>query len=99
MAEIREIALGLATVLTSSREPEPLPVTLRGQSLADAAVLIRTVIRECADAAIALQKVEVGTELLRHLRDSHLPEGSYLGVDIAESDQLGSELLFYRKSR
>lgn len=98
MAELREIAIGLATVLMSSKEPEPFPVTLKGQSLADAALLLRATIRECADAGVALCKVEVPPELSRHLRDSHLPDCSYLGVDITARNDNVCELVFYRES-
>lgn len=98
MAEIREIALGIATVITSSNEPEPFPVILKGQSLPDAALLIRAVINECADAGLTLQKVEVGIELLHHLRDGHLPERSCRGVQIVGVDELSTQLLFYRQS-
>lgn len=98
MAEIREIAIGLATVLKTSREPEPLPITLRGQSLADAALLVRCVIRECSDAGVSLHKVEGPPELLRYMRDGHLPGGSYLGVQLIEATDLGTELRFYRKA-
>lgn len=96
MAEIREAAIGIASVLRSSSSPEPFPVTMKNQSLANAALLVREIIRECADAEVPLHSVKVGTELLHHLRDGHLPEPTYLGVRIEGADDLGTELLFYR---
>lgn len=97
MAGIREIALGLTSVLISSRQPDPLPVTLKGQSLADVALLIRSVIRECADTDVPLRKVEIGTDLLRRLLNDYLLTSPYLGVRILGVDRLGTELLFYRR--
>lgn len=96
MAEIREVAIGIATVLKSTTSPEPFPVTLKNQSLADAALLVRSIVRECTDAGVPLHMVKVGTELLQHMLDGHLPESSYLGVRVAGDAELGTELLFYR---
>jgi hypothetical protein len=98
MAGNREVAIGIATVLSSTSTPEPLPLVLSNQSLADAALILRNVIRECADAGVSLHTVKVGPELLRHLRDGLLPGPSYLGVQTASDDNLGTELLLYRKA-
>lgn len=97
MADNREVGIGVATLLVATSSPEPFPVALTNLSLADAALIVRNAIRECADAGVKLHTVRVGPELLRHLRDGHLPEPSYLGVQIEEGDELGTELLFYRQ--
>ncbi len=78
--------------------PEPFPIVLANQSVADAALIVRNVIRECVDAGVSLHTVKVGRELIRNLRDGHLPERSWLGVEIEGGDELGTELLFYRQS-
>lgn len=98
MAEIREIALAMAVILRTSADPEPLPVALKGESLADAALLVRTIIRECSDAGVSLHKIEMGSDLLRHLRDGHLPDESYLDVQLVSRADLASDLLLYRTS-
>lgn len=96
MAEIREVAIALATALGATSEPEPFPVVLKGQSLADAALIVREIIRECVDAGVPLSMVKVGPELMRHLRDSHLPGPTYLGVELTVDDALETELLLFR---
>lgn len=68
----------------------------QGPSRADAALILRELIRECTDAGVALRKVEIGHELMRHLRDSHLPEPHYLGVEIAVGEDLGTQILLFR---
>lgn len=86
----------VATALGATSEPEPFPVVLKGQSLDDAALIVREIIRECVDAGVPLSRVEVGLELMRHLRDSHLPVPSHLGVELAVGDELRMELLLFR---
>ena len=92
-----EVALGIATVLGLGGRPEPFPVVFKGYSLADAALLLRSVLRECSEANIKLSRVQVPTELLRNLRDGHLPEPAYLGVRIVDGGYGGTEILFHRR--
>lgn len=96
MAGNREVAIGVATVLNATSAPEPLPIVLANQSLADAGLIVQNAIRECVDAGVSLHTVKVGPELLRHLRDGHLPRSSFLGVQVEGKEGLGTELLFYR---
>lgn len=99
MATLSEIALGIATVLQSAAEPEPFPVTLRGQSLEDGAFLLKAIIRECRDADIHLQKVEADPELWRHMRDHSSSDfASYMDVPIQNAADLHAELRFFRRS-
>lgn len=98
MADTRDVAIALAAVLGSTTEPEPFPVTLKGQSLPDAALIVREIIRECVEAGVTLSRVKVGPELMGHLRDSHLPGQSYLGVELLVDDALQTELLLVRGS-
>lgn len=98
MAEMGEVALGMATVMGLGGRPKPFPVMFRGYSLADASLLLRSVLRECSEANIKLSRVEVPTALLRNLRDGHLPEPSYLGVQIVDGGYGGTEILFHRET-
>lgn len=97
MADNKEVGIGVAMVLARTSSPEPFPVVLGNESVADAALIVRNIIRECVDARASLHTVKVGTELLAHLRDGHLPEPSYLDVQIEGDDELGTELLLYRQ--
>lgn len=96
MAELGEVAIGIASVLGSPWVPQPFPVTLKGYSLVDAALLLPSILRECSDSDIKLSQVEVPTALLRHLRDSHMPDAAYLGVQLIDADHNGTDLLFHR---
>lgn len=99
MANLNEIALGLASVLRSDVGPEPLPVTLWGQSVADSLFLLKTIIRECHDANIHLHKVEADPELVQCLdEDSSQQTASYLGVKICSSADLHKELRIFRRA-
>jgi hypothetical protein len=62
------MAIGIAIVL-SSDQPEPLRVQMRGQSLDQAAYLIRALLRECSDAGISLRRVAVDDELFAWLTE------------------------------
>lgn len=70
MAGLKEMAIGIATVLHSTDEPEPLPVQFRGETLENAAYLIEAVVRECTHAEIALDRVQVDEELLAFMRSN-----------------------------
>ena len=96
MAGIREIAIGVATVLQCSAEPEPLPLDLRGQSVDDAIFLMKQVIDECADAGLALHEVRFDTNLWQA---SLATLGSeYRQVSLRPSEALGARIEFYRRS-
>ena len=69
MASLDEIAIGIATALASIA-PKPLPVQLRGQTIDEAAYLVRAVVRECADAGIHLHRVLIDAELHRWLAEA-----------------------------
>jgi hypothetical protein len=65
MANLREVALGVASVLGFA--PKPLPLVLRGQTMDESASLVRQIVRECVDANARLAAVEVDQELLEFL--------------------------------
>jgi hypothetical protein len=91
MASLDEIALGIATALAGVA-PEPLPVQLRGQTIDQAAYLVRTVSRECADAGIVLRRIKVDAELFRFLS---VPGAPALGCPLAGGGH-PAEVLFFR---
>ncbi len=98
MANLSEIALGIASVLKSTEEPEPFPLTLRGQSLEDGAFLVKAIVRECRDAGIQLHKVETGPDLVGYMsRHSPSEVASYMDVPIKSAADLHAELRFFRR--
>jgi hypothetical protein len=64
MANLREIAIGIAQVLSSTSEPEPLEVQLPGESPENVGYLLEFIVNECVDAGIKLSKVSVSPEFL-----------------------------------
>lgn len=94
MAALQEIALGIASVLQSSPAPEPLPVTFVGQSIEEAAELVRRTVGECRDAGVALHHVELDPELARYFRD----QDESIDDPIVTNAELGSEARFFRRS-
>ena len=93
MTGLQEIALGIASVLQGSRAPEPLPVTFVGQSIKEAAELVRRIVGECRDAGIALHHVELDPELAWYFRDQE----ESIDVPIVTNAELGSEARFFRR--
>jgi hypothetical protein len=59
MPSLKEIALSTAGVLRATSSPDPLPVTLMGYSVEQAAFLVRAIIAECEDANISFARIEV----------------------------------------
>ena len=95
MAGLAEMAIGIATVLQTSSKPEPLPVTVRGETVDGGATLVRAVIHECSDAGIRLHKVTVDPELFRFLTSGGTMT-KYMDVSIEADATLGAELCFFR---
>ena len=98
MAGMAEIAIGIAAELGGTRSPEPLPVNLDGQSPVDAALLLRSIIRECSDAGISIHKVVVPAEVLQLMRQTDEAARSYLGVPLVEAPLGVVEFWLYRHS-
>ena len=59
MASMKEIGIGVTTVLQSSSTPEPLYIDLWNEDPSEAAALVRAVLSECHDAVIPLKLVPV----------------------------------------
>ena len=76
MADYKEVGIGIASLLASPNTPNPFNLTLRGQSLLEAANIVAAVLDECGAAGIALEKVELDpalyAELKRRIADDQL---------------------------
>ena len=92
MAELQEIALGIAGVLQHSPLPEPLPITFRGQTLGDGADVVLRIVAECMDADISLSHVALDPALWGFLQANRQP----MAVPLVSALQLSGEALFYR---
>lgn len=83
MAGIREMALGIASVLRSGSAPNPLPVDLWNYAPDDGADLLRHIVDECADAGIAVKEIRVDPAYVHQLTRSKTESGCTLrGITI-----------------
>lgn len=94
---MKEIGLGITTVLHASDKPEPLYIDLWNQDPEEAAALVRSVLAECHDGGIALKVARVPELVWFHLaadaENLVRPLGSRLEVS---SNDGGSRLEFWR---
>ena len=67
MAGPHEIAIGIASILGKPGVPTPLSVSFRGQTLESAAEIVEAIVSECEDAALAIEKIELESDLRRTL--------------------------------
>lgn len=97
MAGLREMALGVASVLQHSGQPEPLPVEMWNSPPDHAAQLVRAVIDECADGGVALGRVVVDRQVaqLFESEGARLPM-LYRGVRVDLDPDFGARVEFYR---
>ena len=93
MAGLREIALSIAGVIRASPAPEPLPVTLKGETLEGGAELVFAIVSECLDAEIPLRRIEVDPALYRFI----LALPAQPAIPIAGNPELAGELRFFRR--
>ena len=70
MSGVRKMALGIASTLRSGIAPYPLPVELWSYAPEDAAQLVKLVIDECVDAAIALREIRADPVIVHELSGS-----------------------------
>ena len=97
MARLDEIAEGIATILISSPVPEPLNVSLRGESATNTTFLVRAVIDSCEQRGLPLHAVRVGPILGADLLKQYGGTLSgYQGVIIEMSDTLALDVEFCR---
>ena len=95
MAELKEIAIGIAQVLQQSAKPEPLPIQLWNEPPSHAANLVRHVIDECLDAGMPLNCVKVDDSCWQAwVLDGTEP--AHRGVPLQRDPSLNQRLEFYR---
>lgn len=93
MANAKEVALGIASVLGSEHAPDPLPISFKGQSLLEAGTIVLAIIAECRDAGIALDRVQMDPELYREVTArAEAPD-----VELVRDGNPECEVLFYRR--
>lgn len=63
MASMKEIALGVTSVLRAEHTPDPLFIDLWNEPPSEAAALIRAVLAECHDANIGLKMVRMPKDI------------------------------------
>jgi predicted aspartyl protease len=91
MAGYREVGIGIASALASEHSPNPLVITLMGQSLSEAGRIVLAALDECAAASIELAKVELDGELYGEVRAA-LTSGQHI---VCNAD-LHCEVRFFR---
>lgn len=91
MAHYKEVGIGITSVLASEHAPRPLPLTLKGQMLPEAARIVVAVLDECSAAGIELEKIELDPKLYAEVR-------SRLASDerIVSNSDLQCEVRFFR---
>lgn len=97
MARLDEIAEGIAKVLVSLPEPEPLKVSLWNEGQAGTTFLIRAVIDSCERSGMPISDIRVCTKIGGDVLKlyGNKPSG-YQGVKITGSETLQSEIEFFR---
>lgn len=88
-----DMALGIATVLMHSHDPDPLQVEFRCEAPGAVARLVDLVIDECSDAGFQLTSVMVPANLVTGLGTTHDVDG----VRIEAKPELRDEVLFFRR--
>ena len=93
MANIKEMALGIATTLGTGHAPNPLPIELWGYASEDAADLLRYIIDECHDADIELREIRADPVIVHRIAQSRTEVGvSHRGVQITADPALHGQL-------
>ena len=82
-----------SSVLQGPSSPEPLPVTFVGQSIEEAAELLRRIVIECRDAGVLLHHIELDSEMARYVRDQE----ESIDVPVVKKTELGTEARFFRR--
>ncbi len=91
MAGSKETAIGIAMVLASEHAPNPVSLTIRGQTLQEAADLVYLVTAECGDAGIPLSRLELDPELFAVLEQE-------LAIPMRPDAKLEGSVNFYRSN-
>lgn len=97
MATMKEIGLGLTTLLRASKTPEPLAVDLWNERPAEAAALVRSILAECHDAGISLKVVRVPQSVWAFLAQDASSIVRPLDAQVVVDPALKDRLEFWRK--
>jgi hypothetical protein len=97
MAEMREMALGIASALQGDVGPNPLPVELWGYAPEDAAQLLRYIMDECQDAGIVIERVTADPLVVHELSGTKTESGVVCaGVLVAADPASAGRMSIYR---
>lgn len=96
MASISEIAIGVATALSSGMVPDPMFLDFWNETPEEAVELLQAVVNECADAGIPLRKIAVDPVLWAALPPTC--RGDVRGVGIEADRELVGRVAFYREA-
>lgn len=93
MANIKEMALGIATTLGTGHAPNPLPIELWGYAPEDAADLLRFILDECHDADVHVKEVRADPVIVHQIMQSRTEVGvSHRGVPTIADPLLHGQL-------
>jgi hypothetical protein len=93
---MKEIGIGITTVLQTSSTPEPLYVDLWGQDPSEAAALVRSVLAECHDADIPLKHIRLPEDVWAELAADEWAMVRPPDTRLECSSELNARLEFWR---
>lgn len=91
MVGAREIGIGIARALSLDSAPKPFPLSFKGETVAEAAEIVSSILRECEDAGIQIKEVRLDAELFEQVRGQ-----SGTSFNLVEDSSLTCEVLFVR---
>lgn len=91
MAGAREIGIGIARALSLDSGPNPFALSFKGETVAEAAEIVSSILRECEDAAIQLEEIRLDPELFDQVRGQ-----SGTTFSLVKDGSLACEALFVR---
>ena|SRR5437870_3391659 len=97
MASMKEIALGVTSILPMPGTPDPLTIDLWNQAPSDAADLVRSVLAECHDAALPLKVVRVPQAIWKELSASDWGMLRPPDTRVEVSTELTDRIEFWRR--
>lgn len=93
MAGPHEIAIGVVSVLGKPGLPNPLLISFRGQTIGEAASIVKAIVSESNDAGVGIYKIELDAELERRMATQ-----GYSGpVRLIGCDELIGEIRVFAK--
>lgn len=93
MADTYELAQAICTVIQTV--PKPVPITLKNQTVEEAAAIIGAVVERCAEDGVTLESIVVDLALAEQLglrAGQKLPHGGRPKIEVEAG--LGRDVLF-----